>query len=338
MIMTSNLILILVFVFSVVLAGLFAGAETGMYQMSRLRLRLGIERKKLSFVMLGKVLRDSSGLLISMLVGTNLAQYIATSTATYILLIHFNSAHTTAFFTTLLITPVLFVFSELLPKNIFFYRADSAMPPVAGVLLIFHKLFIYCGIVPMLKGVSSFFARVVGKAGLPKVSVSSLRSSHFEAVFHETREEGLLSTVQSDIIKRLTNISHISIKTVMTPISKVESISFDSDRGALLDILRKSSSTRLPVWKDAITNITGFVNIYQCLTASEQFCDLSEFIKPIRMVSADTSVIEAINLMQAENQKIVLVTRASHSVKQKPLGIVTMKDLAEELLGELVEW
>ena len=44
------------------------------------------------------------------------------------------------------------------------------------------------------------------------------------------------------------------------------------------------------------------------------------------------------NIMQRQGQKIILVVRVLHSGKEKPLGIVTMKDLAEELFGELTEW
>jgi Mg2+/Co2+ transporter CorB len=84
--MVTNIILILAVVLLVILAGLFAGAETGLYQFSRLRLRLGVEKKLLSFVILGKLVRDSPGLLLSMLIGTNLAHYLATSVVTILLL------------------------------------------------------------------------------------------------------------------------------------------------------------------------------------------------------------------------------------------------------------
>ena len=50
------------------------------------------------------------------------------------------------------------------------------------------------------------------------------------------------------------------------------------------------------------------------------------------------SVIDATNIMQKENHKIMLVTRAGRLGGEKPVGIVTMKDLVEELLGELAEW
>ena len=52
----------------------------------------------------------------------------------------------------------------------------------------------------------------------------------------------------------------------------------------------------------------------------------------------DITVIDAIDYMRKENQKILLVTRAGLAGREKPLGIVTMKDLVEELLGELAEW
>jgi Mg2+/Co2+ transporter CorB len=61
---------------------LFSGAETGIYQLSRLRLRIGIEKKMPLSLILGDVLRDGPGLLISILVGNNLANYIITSCVT----------------------------------------------------------------------------------------------------------------------------------------------------------------------------------------------------------------------------------------------------------------
>ena len=336
--MINRIALILAVVFFVILAGLFAGAETGIYQLSRLRLRLGIEKKRLSFVILGKSLRDSPALLLSMLLGTNLAHYLATSIVTYILLSKVQSEHTVELFAVLLVAPVLFVFSELVPKNIFFYRADSLMPCVAPVLFTFHKLFTWCGAVPLLKISSRIFAQMMGSPAPFKTTITAVRSSYIKAIFQETHEEGFLSPVQADIMSRIEGISHLSIKSVMTPISRVQTVDMNSDNSALLGKLKKSAFTRLPVYEHHPANIVGFINIYEVLSSEEQFTDLCNFIKPIRKLSANTIVTEAINIMQSENQKIVLVVRISHTGREKPIGVVTMKDLVEELLGELAEW
>ena len=132
--MIENLFLVLVVFILVVLAGLFAGAETGMYHLSRLRLRLGSEQKKLSFVLLGRSLRDSSAMLISMLLGTNLAQYLATSVVTIMVLNKVGSEHTAEIVTTFIAVPIFFIFSEIIPKNLFYYHADGLMSVVSGMM------------------------------------------------------------------------------------------------------------------------------------------------------------------------------------------------------------
>jgi putative hemolysin len=343
--MISRVLLILTAVFTVAVAGLFAGAETGMYKLSRLRLRLGIEKRKFAFVTLGKCLHDSAGVLVSLLIGTNLAHYLATSIVTYLFLSRVEDEHAAELFTMFIAVPILFVFSEVIPKNLFFYRADFLMPFFAPVLFSFHKIFSWCGAVPLLKFMSGIFGRLTGSAASKAVMTATQRH-HVKAIFADTQEEAIFSSVQNDIINRLISISGVRIRSVMVPINKVEMVDVNSDKSVLMDKLKKSAFTRLPVMEGRVENVVGFINIYEVLTSSEQFTDLRKFIKPIRSFRADTVVIDAINIMQSENHKIILVTPrlrsgqagAGHTGGDRPVGIVTMKDLVEELLGELTEW
>jgi putative hemolysin len=336
--MIGNIVLASAVVFFVVLAGLFAGSETGMYQFSRLRLRLGIEKKRLPFIILGNCLSDSQGLLLSMLIGTNLAHYLTTSIVTSVFLGKVQTEHTAEFFATILTVPILFIFAELIPKNMFFYRADLLMPYISPVLYFFHKLLNWCGIVPALKLISGFFARLVGLAASSRTFIATAQRHKVQAILQDTHEEGILSPVQSDIINRLVGISHVHIGSVMIQIQNVETVDVNSDDSALLNKLNKCAFTRLPVTEERAGNVIGFVSIYDALSSSEKFSDLRSFTKPIRKLDADMAVIDAMNIMQKENHKIALVIRAGHFGRQRPVGIVTMKDLVEELLGELAEW
>ena len=341
--MVNNILLILAISFFIILAGLFAGSETGMYRLSRLRLRLGIEKKKLSFVMLGRCLHDSSGLLLSMLIGTNLAHYLATSFITYLFFTHIflrkaGTEHNAELFATLLTAPTLFVFSELIPKNIFFYRSDLRMPYLSPLLYTFHKALSWCGIIPLLKFISSQFMKLSGIASSSKTAITSTQRHQVQAILQDTHEEGILSPVQTDIMNRLVGISHISIRSVMIVINNVETVDINSDNAVLLNKLKKCAFSRLPVIDRQSENIIGFVNIYETLSSSEQFTNLHNFIRPILKINANTTVTDAINIMQKEHQKIVLVIKPGRAGQEKPIGIVTMKDLVEELLGELAEW
>jgi putative hemolysin len=322
----------------IILAGLCAGAETGIYQLSRLRLRLGVEKKRLSFVILGKAMHDSPALLLSMLIGTNLAHYAATSILTLMLLTRMEAEHTAELFATFIAAPVLFVFSELIPKNIFFYRADYLLPRLSPLLFGLQKLFIVSGLSPLLKFISGVFAKWTGTPASAKTIISDAREHHIEAILQESREEGFLSPVQTEIINRIVTIPNISIRSVMTPINRVRTVDVNTDRVALLNTLRKCVYSRLPVWERRPANIIGFINIYDALICEREFKDLHDLTEPIRELSAGTTVIDAMNIVQREKQKIVLVTRAGHAGRAIPIGVVTMKDLVEELLGELAEW
>jgi len=322
----------------VFLSGLFAGSETGMYKLSRLRLRLGIEKKRMSSVILGKCIQDSTALLLSILIGTNLSYYLITSIVTCILLAEVEAVHTAELSATLITVPVLFIFCELIPKNVFFYRADILMPLFAPVLFVFHKFFSWCGVVPLLKFVSGIFARLTGSPRPAATMTSVMHKAHIQAITAETREEGVLSSVQTDIINRLVSISHTPLRAVMIPLNKVEMVDMDSDNVALLNKLKKCVFTRLLVTDKQRTNILGFISIYKALSSPEKFAGLHSFINPIRELHSDTTVIEAMNIMQRENQRIILVTRIGRMGRVRPVGIITMKDLAEELLGELTEW
>jgi putative hemolysin len=154
----------------------------------------------------------------------------------------------------------------------------------------------------------------------------------------ETREEGLLSPVQSEIVDRFVNIPHVRLGAVMVPLGRVQSLDVHNDRATLMDRLQRFALTRFPVWEGAPTQIIGFVHIYDVLTSSVAFDDLRPFVQPILHLDAETLVIDAIRTMRRNGLEIVLVVRTRRSGRDIPIGIVTMKDLVEEFLGELAEW
>ena len=106
----------------------------------------------------------------------------------------------------------------------------------------------------------------------------------------------------------------------------------------ILQAIRDLPYSRLLVTEAPAANVIGFVNVYEALCSGERFYDLRDFIEPITPLPAETRVVDAISRMRNANFKIILVTRSDRVEGAKPLGIVTMKDLAEELLGELSEW
>lgn len=337
MLLTLQIIAIIILI---AMGGFFSGSETGVYRLSRFRLRLGTEQDKRPYKMLSKIMADSQGLVFAILIGNNLVNYLATCTVTVIILktqLHEQAA----FYATLIMTPVLFTFSEVIPKNIFYYRSDTLMPKIIPALWFFNKLFTVTGAVGLLKIISHFFTRLFGSNAEASTAISASRAGQIKQIIHETREEGILSTLQNDIINRLLKMPDINIALVMTPISKTEMINLHSDRGAVLKKLKRSAFTHLPVYESTKSNIIGFIRIYDVLADETEFRDLRKFVMQLETFTATTPVIEAMNNMRKQNLKIVLVGgQANTKQKKNPkaMGIVTMKDLVEELTGELAQW
>ncbi len=333
----SSAVSILLIIMLVLTAGLLAGCETGIYRLSRLRLRLGVERGKWRAILLANVMQDSSGLLLSLLVGTNLAHYVATSLITALFLGLVTSERVAELYTMAVAAPLLFVFSELVPKNVFLHRANVLTAFVAPLLYTGHKVFTWCGAVPLLKLLSRLFARLIGSPVSPKTLIASSQSHQVRAILRDTQEEGILSDVQTQMVDRIANIPGVRLSMVMVPLNLVHAVPIHTDRTALLKGLEKHAWTRLLVWENTPFEIVGFINVYDVLGTSEEFTDLRKFLLPLRSLDGDTSITQAINTMRREQWRIVLVTR-QRGQRDVPMGIVTMKDLVEELLGELAEW
>ena len=316
--------------------GFFAGSETGVYRLSRLSLRLGIEQKRPFFGLLGRIMDDSGGLVLSMLIATNLIYYIVTSIVTGMFLCATLHAHRAELYATVIMAPVLFVFSEVIPKNVFYYRSDVLMVRFAPMLWFFHKIFTWSGAVGGLKFLSDLAGRALKLPVETSTAITAGRREHIKEFIAETHEEGILSPVQNAIMNRLVNISYTPISSVMTMASKVEAVDVQTNRAALMSKLKKCAYTRLPVFEDDRNNVIGFVNVYDALGNGKEFGNVRDFVKPIVRFNPTISVIEAINRMMRHNHKIVLVGPAHYS--KRIVGIVTMKDLVEEFTGELAQW
>ena len=329
--------LILIIIFGMLFSGLFSGAETGIYQVSRLRLRLGIDKKQFSSVILGRALRDTPGLITSTLVGTNLSIYAVTSAVTYIMLKKTDSGHSAEFFATLITAPPLFIFSELIPKNLFFYYSDTLMLKIAPLLFVFYRLLSWCGIIAIFKYISLFLAKITHTPVPSSGIINAMQRHETAAFFKDIHEESFLTTVQADIVNRLLVVSNTTVDKTMIHLKKAQLVSIESNRQSVLDTVRENSFTRLPVYANARDNIIGFVNVYEVLCSEAECSDLREYIKPIKRLPQNTLVTDAMEAMQVEKEKMALIIRIGRKNNETAVGIITMKDLVGELFGELSE-
>jgi len=255
-----------------------------------------------------------------------------------IILKKIQSEHSAEFFATIMIAPPLFIFSELIPKNLFFYYSDTLMLKIAPLLFGFYKFLSWFGIIAVFKFISRFLAKLTHTPVPSNGVINAVQRHETTAFFKDIHEESFLSAVQTDIVNRLLIVSNTTINRVMVPLRKIQLISVNSNRQAVLDTIRKHDFTRLPVYEGAQDNIIGFINVYDVLCSKKKIADLYDFVKPIKKIPQNTLVTNTMEAIQMEKAKIALVVRVARKNYEIPVGIITMKDLAEELFGELGSW
>lgn len=318
----------------ILLSAFFSGSETGVYRVSRLRIRLGIEENKSSFNHLQSLLEDSQGLIFSILIGNNIATALATSIATILAIKFSATAANPEFFATIVMTPTLLIFGEVLPKSIFYHHSNRYMPALSATLWFFHKLFTLTGMVAMLRFLSRGFEMVWATAKPETATMNSVAKKHIEGILQDTKNEGYLSYIQNDLANRVVNIFHVRITSVMVKMDQAAMLDINATNSEFMKLFKRYPFTRFVAYENNRSNIIGYVNVYEVLSDEQNF-DLRSKLKPIHRFTPNTPVIDALNKMHDEQLRIAIIAKPRKNRPYQPLGIVTIKDLAEEITGEL---
>ncbi|MFI4910676.1 MAG: CNNM domain-containing protein [Sedimentisphaeraceae bacterium JB056] len=319
-------IMVIGFIVFIVLSALCSGSETGVYKISKVNLRINAEHGGKLSIILRNMLEDTNGVIFSILIANNVFNYSATTIATYLFATYYENSG--EYYAALVTTPLLFVFGEVIPKNLFFLRANTLMAFVTLPLWVIHRLLCVLKITPVMKLMANVMSKLF-KMPTSGRSYTNIRST-INIISDETRHEGLLSHVQWDIMNRMTGISNTTIASVMVPVDYVVMVSVTTTKEELRDILRKHPYTRILVYKNNKQDIIGYLNLYKALNSSYEDFNITELTKELKELPAQMPVIDAIKEMNHKNLRMALV---SH--KRQKIGIITIKDLAEELTGEL---
>jgi len=330
MIVLTQFILILLLI---LLSAFFAGTETGIYRISRFQVRVGSEKGRPLYKMLFQILEDGQGLILSLLLGNNLVNNLLTGLLTFMFIQISSREHLAGIYATAVLTPVLFVFGEMIPKNLFYYKANTLVPAMAWLNWFFYRLFTLSGAVWLLKSFSRILSLLFRLEIDTTEIVSTSKRHRVHQIIHETREEGLLSGTQKKMMSRLIEIPHMPVSEAMVKLRDAEMVPVDTNREGLLEHLKKSRFTRQLVYRANRSQILGYIHIYQMLGKGEPLPNLANDTTTLFEIDRNVSVIDAINLLRDRHERMALVV-ASVRKEKHPVGIITISDLIEEITGE----
>jgi len=334
----NPIVSILLCVLLLACGGYFAGTETGIYRVSRFRVRLGLRRHRPLYAILMKLLDDGQGVVLTTLIGTNLFCYLSTCLVTYILLHSGATHHAAEAITTLVMTPALFIYVDIIPKSIFYYRADSLMPLLSGPLWLFHTILTRCGVISVLKGLSQGLNRLFGSSADIPTALAMTGRHEVRQILHETREEGFLTPTQQDMLHALIDSQDLRVDSILIPLARAHMLPVESDRSAVLECLRTSPPERIAVYEKNREAILGWIIPSLVAAENREFSDVRPFLQPIGWIASDLPILDAIDRMADDNLRIAAV-RDSRKVKGSEtlaVGIVTLRDMVEQVTADRI--
>ena len=310
--------------------------ETGSYRLNRIRLRIRADAGDRAASTLLGLLRDMRGLIVMVLISNNVAHFIVTAAiATLVAEAAVRQSDLVVeLLSTAIVAPLLLVFCELLPKNVFAFNPEDRMCRLAGGLRATYRLLSYTGLVPALKGLSTLVLQIARKHEGAGVSPFTPRQ-RLRALLRESAAEGVISGYQSELVEKVLALRDVAVRKVMIPLGHVVAVPLNISREQFIAGMREHSYTRLPVYDGARENIAGIVRIDDVLGAEGGAFDLPAVMsRDVLSVAADAAVSQALFRMRKARAAMAVVRDA----RDRAIGLITVKDLVEEVVGELGAW
>jgi hypothetical protein len=304
-----------------------SGLETGCYTLNRVRLalRAGGSPPDAHAVALRKELSQPDRFVAVCLIANNVFGYLASLAATAILLHYELAPAKLALANAVIVAPLLFVFGEALPKELFRLESDRLTYRFSRVLTTLRLLLTYTGMVPLLMLLTRWMERASGlSASREPLGETKQRVAN---LLKEGRASGALSESQATLVDRALAMTSLCVRDEMVPWHAVRTIGIESSPRAVRQLFATLTHSRLPV-TDKSGTVLGIVRQMDLYTRPE--ASLRELLRePVRLTPA-MSLQEAIERLGRNPTGVAIV-----EVDESPVGMATVRDLVEPLTGEL---
>ncbi|UCD57105.1 MAG: HlyC/CorC family transporter [Candidatus Hydrogenedentota bacterium] len=323
----TQALLLLGLLITLILSGLFSGIETGIISLNRVALRQRKEKGDRRAVILSKLLRRPERLLATILVGNNLVNV----TATIIFLIWATSLWGTTqaeLLTPLVLTPLILIFGEILPKALFRQKADTLSPAFARFLR--AAMLLFSPGVSAFTGLTNRLSAFLGDAEkrYPFISREDVR-----LMFIEGEEIGIIEEGERELIDGVIDFGTTTVREIIVPRIDMVAVRDDAAWEEVCEIFETHGHSRLPVYHERVDDIVGIVYIFDIMRAGKppEGKSIKEFIRPVAFIPESKKVQDLLHEFRQKQMFMAVVVDEYGGTA----GLVTLEDLIEEIFGEI---
>ncbi|QFT62892.1 Mg2+ and Co2+ transporter CorB, contains DUF21, CBS pair, and CorC-HlyC domains [Roseivivax halotolerans] len=324
-----------------VCSGFFSGSETALTAASRGKLRAATDKGNKGAERALKITEDNERLIGSVLLGNNLVNILATSLATALFTRLFGESGVAL--ATLIMTLLVLIFAEVLPKTYAITNPEAAASRVSPVIQVVILVF-----APVVSAVRALVRVILGLFGVktdPDSQVLAVREE-IAGALNLGHSEGIVEKEDRDRILGALDLGERTVEEIMLHRSSIEMIDADSDPSVILQQCLESPHTRLPIYRGDPENIIGLIHAKDLLRAMYKLMEgaeasmaaLQDFkiadvaMKPY-FIPDTTSLDDQMRQFLRRRTHFALVVDEYGALQ----GLITLEDILEEIVGEITD-
>ena len=316
--------IILAMIVLIMMSAYFSATETAFSSLNRIRLKNAAENGDKRAALVLSLAEQFDKLLSTILVGNNIVNIGLSSIATvfFINLLDEVSGPTVA---TVVITVVVLIFGEISPKSLAKESPEKFAVFSAPIMRVL--MWVLTPINFLFSLWKKLLSKLIRTDGTPSITEEELLT-----IVEEAEQDGGINEDESELIRSAIEFNDLQAVDIFTPRVDVEAVEVTDDKQTVADLFSKTGYSRLPVYDDTIDNIVGIIHLkdfYAKIYTTD--APLMEIVKPAVFITRSMKIYDLLRLLQREKAHMAVIADEYGGT----VGIVTMEDILEELVGEI---
>ncbi|WP_404330859.1 hemolysin family protein [Mesobacillus maritimus] len=318
--------LIIFLIVLIILSAFFSSAETAFSSVNKIRLRNYVSENKAGSKKALHITENFDNALSTILIGNNIVNIAASSIAASVATGIFG-AGTGLLISTLVMTILVLIFGEILPKSIAKENAENYSLKISGILFLLIKLLTPFNFI--FGKLKDFVSRTFSK----NESTPSITEEEIKVMVDISEEEGVIDKEEKELVHRSLEFNDVIVGEVLTHRMDMIAVELNQPIEEIKDLFLTERFSRVPVYKDNIDNIIGILSEREFFSELIQHNDANVealLRKPVFVVKSMKVATLLPELQRLKSHMAIVVDEFGGTS-----GLITLEDILEELVGEI---
>lgn len=312
----------------------FSASETALTSANRIRLKNLADNGSRPAARTLKIIQRYDKAVTTILIGNNIVNIGCSSLATILTIQLMTEAFNEtignqygSLVSTIVTTLVVLTFGEVMPKSIAKDHSEGVAMGVSGIIT--FLMFLLTPLSALFIGLNKLAAKIFRS----KKSVS-VTEEELMAIIDEIEDEGVLEQQESNLVRSALQFDEITVDEIITPRVRVVAVEVSESADNIYKMFLGEQYSRMPVYEKTLDNIVGVINqkdFFKAYDAEGNDLSIDSLVQETIYFPCMLKISEVLRTMQKKKTHMAVVLDQHGGT----LGIVTMEDLLEELVGEI---